>query len=56
MPKIKVAMLADVHFHDVFGDFDFAQHNEVTIRSMQASASSTRMFNEGLETVLSNLA
>ncbi|MGR5066277.1 metallophosphoesterase [Photobacterium sp. DNB22_13_2] len=44
---VKVAMLADVHFHDVFGDYEFSKfNNEVTIRSMQDSCESTRMFNE----------
>ncbi|MCQ1059322.1 metallophosphoesterase [Photobacterium sp. ZSDE20] len=44
---VKVAMLADVHFHDVFGHYEFSKFNsEVTIRSMQDSCESTRMFNE----------
>lgn len=43
----KVALLADVHFHDVYGDYEFAGYNsEVTMRSMQDSVGSTRMFNE----------
>ncbi|SDH15532.1 Calcineurin-like phosphoesterase [Vibrio xiamenensis] len=44
---VKIAMLADVHFHDVFGNYDFSEYNsEVTIRSLQDSCESTRMFNE----------
>ena len=43
----KVALLADVHFHDVYGDYEFEQYNsEVTMRSMRDSVGSTRMFNE----------
>ncbi|WOT04758.1 metallophosphoesterase [Shewanella youngdeokensis] len=44
---MKVAILADVHFHDIFGDFDFSSYNdEVTIRTLHDSVRSTRMFNE----------
>ncbi|WP_394131918.1 metallophosphoesterase [Shewanella maritima] len=53
---VQVAMLADVHFHDVFGDYEFANyHSEVTIRSMQDSCESTRMFNENYFAFISAL-
>ena len=49
----KIAILSDVHFHDVYGDYDFAdlaptdaQGRKVTMRSMNVSCRSTRMFNE----------
>ncbi|PSW63674.1 phosphoesterase [Photobacterium kishitanii] len=41
----KIALLGDVHFHDLHGDFGFNQ-NDVCIRTMQDSVGSTRMFNE----------
>ena len=54
--NMKVAMLADVHFHDVFGDYEFSDYNdEVTIRSMQDSVGSTRMFNENYFAFISAL-
>ncbi|PMH43249.1 hypothetical protein BCU68_04470 [Vibrio sp. 10N.286.49.B3] len=53
---VQVAMLADVHFHDIFGDFEFGKHNaEVTIRSLQDSCESTRMFNENYFAFISAL-
>lgn len=49
----QVAILSDVHFHDVYGDYDFADlaptdeaGRLVTMRSMNVSCRSTRMFNE----------
>ncbi|MGL4898583.1 MAG: twin-arginine translocation signal domain-containing protein, partial [Shewanella sp.] len=49
----KIAILSDVHFHDVYGDYDFADlapidasGRQVTMRSMNVSCRSTRMFNE----------
>ncbi|UYM15671.1 metallophosphoesterase family protein [Endozoicomonas euniceicola] len=54
--NMKVALLADVHFHDVFGDYEFNGYNsEVTIRSMQDSVGSTRMFNENYFAFISAL-
>lgn len=41
----KIAVVGDAHFHDVYGDYDFTQ-NDVTIRTMEDSVNSTRMFNE----------
>ncbi|PSW96071.1 phosphoesterase [Photobacterium angustum] len=41
----RIALLGDVHFHDIHGDFGF-NDNEVCIRTMQDSVGSTRMFNE----------
>jgi len=44
---IQVAMIADVHFHDVEGSEYFATvNNGYTIRSLEDSVGSTRMFNE----------
>ncbi len=49
----KVAILSDVHFHDVYGDYAFkdkcpkdSKGRNVTMRSMNVSCRSTRMFNE----------
>ena len=53
---VKVALLADVHFHDVYGDYEFGSYNsEVTMRSMQDSCESTRMFNENYFAFISAL-
>ncbi|MCY9804575.1 metallophosphoesterase [Vibrio scophthalmi] len=48
-----VAVLADVHFHDVYGEYGFRNEcptdefgRQVTMRSMNVSCRSTRMFNE----------
>lgn len=43
--NFQVAILGDVHFHDIFGNYEFTG-NDVSIRSMQDSVESTRMFNE----------
>ena len=44
---LQVAMVADVHFHDVEGSEYFSTvNNGYTIRSLEDSVDSTRMFNE----------
>lgn len=49
----QVAFMADVHFHDVYGDLDNSkfkgiptEHGNATIRTMYAELTSTRLFNE----------
>lgn len=51
--KAEVAFLADVHFHDVYGDLKSSQfqgipteHGHATIRTMYDQLTSTRLFNE----------
>jgi hypothetical protein len=44
---IQVAMVADVHFHDIQGaEYFDTVNNGYTIRSLEDSVGSTRMFNE----------
>lgn len=55
--QVSIAFMADVHFHDVFGDFREGRFEGLpvnrngetqyaTIRTMQAQLTSTRLFNE----------
>ncbi|MBW3698479.1 metallophosphoesterase [Vibrio sp. T187] len=53
--SIQVAFMPDIHFHDVYGDFQDGSftglHNNIsgdyaTIRTMQSQMESTRLFNE----------
>jgi len=52
---LRVAFISDVHFHDIYGDFqdgsfpglpNAASGENATIRTMYASLTSTRLFNE----------
>lgn len=47
---LAVAVIADAHFHDIEGDFDFSgitvNARKLTVRSWADTASSTRVFNE----------
>jgi len=54
-PSVKVAFISDVHFHDVYGQFEDgsfaglptrASNQNATIRTMYAQLTSTRLFNE----------
>jgi len=49
----QIAFMADVHFHDIYGDLQSSafkgiptEHGNATIRTMQAELTSTRLFNE----------
>ncbi len=48
MPTI--AVIADAHFHDLYGDYDFkgieTEHGHMTARRLTDTVRSTRVFNE----------
>ncbi|MGO4707306.1 metallophosphoesterase [Microvirga sp. 2MCAF38] len=61
----QIAILADVHFHDVYGDYDFEgpviprAGRRANVRTLKDTVSSTRIFNENyfaLFSVLDDLA
>ena len=61
---LSVAFLSDVHFHDVYGDFqdgsfkglpNSVSGKNATIRTMHASLTSTRLFNENYFAFLASL-
>ncbi|WP_028862726.1 metallophosphoesterase family protein [Psychromonas aquimarina] len=62
--QVKVAFMPDIHFHDVYGQFEDGSYQGIknsksgeyaTIRSMYAQLTSTRLFNENYFTLIAAL-